>query len=488
MTWDKPELQAAASRWGHVLQEAGRSEADAESAVGTVLDFLDWLPPVDRHLDSVPRTPPPDAGSPGAEAIVPSQVRQLLTWVGTRQRPRQPGIPWPRDRWRQTFPDLMDLFASLPDLLDRETVKKVARRAHEDDQKALEAFVTVMAWGFGNVGYGPYRSKRIIDSTRGSISRLHRVAQALEADGAIAAYDLFRTSCRLAWLGPAFGTKFLYFAQPERGAPKALIHDALVTAWLERQLGIGLSSLGWDTATYRRYLDLAADWARHLGCEPEDIEYAMFAAMANERGSQWATAGSEAHQASELGLPDWVRNLPSPRETAPTAATWEGQSWRITTYQVPFRAMYPTRSVVEWRAHWPEEYGKPMLIPEDGDGPSVGEFEVVKAMRAAGWSASWTDAFGSAPEWMREWKEPEPPSWVMRRVREIQHAVPRAKPWDVWAWRGKDEVSFIEFKGLAEKLTDAELRFLYGAMKTGGAISTFAIVRGDVVHPERPAR
>jgi hypothetical protein len=182
-------------------------------------------------------------------------------------------------------------FKSLPDLLDRELVRTVARRAHAGNSEALEAFVTVMAWGFGTVGFGPFRTRRIIASTPEAVARLHRVATALERESVLKAYELFGTSCRLKYLGPAFGTKFLYFAQPASGARTALIHDALVTAWLSRNLGLEISSASWDASTYRRYLDLVAGWADALGCEPDDIEYAIFQAMADERGNQWANDG-----------------------------------------------------------------------------------------------------------------------------------------------------------------------------------------------------
>jgi hypothetical protein len=259
--------------------------------VGSVLDFIDWLSGATPQRETLPGPPGRREVAPRAVVDVPLEVRRLLAWVGSGQRPHQPGIPWPRERWRHHFPQLASHLNSMPDLLDRELVGTVARRAHGGNREALEAFVTVMAWGFGTVGYGPYRTRRIIDSTPEAASRLHRVATALQREGVIKAYELFSTSCRLMYLGPSFGTKFLYFAQPASGARTALIHDALVTAWFSRQLGLDISSPSWDVAMYRRYLDMVARWADALGCEPDDIEYAIFQTMADERGNQWANDG-----------------------------------------------------------------------------------------------------------------------------------------------------------------------------------------------------
>jgi hypothetical protein len=45
---------------------------------------------------------------------------------------------------------------------------------------------------------------------------------------------------RLARLGPAFGTKFLYFCSPASGRP-ALILDRLVAAWLRENADLSLN-------------------------------------------------------------------------------------------------------------------------------------------------------------------------------------------------------------------------------------------------------
>ncbi len=44
----------------------------------------------------------------------------------------------------------------------------------------------------------------------------------------------------------------------------------------------------------------------------------------------------------------------------------QGWNAKIATHCTTFDAIYPKRNQQEWRARWPEEYGKPMLRPTDG--------------------------------------------------------------------------------------------------------------------------
>ena len=482
---EKAQLRREAIAWARRRSIDGVDAAVVAASLEHVLEFINSLP---GHGQAGPvrARPRPDTGAPFAPGSIlpaPEALRRLIGPAGSHARRIQPGIPWPRDRWKKDFPEHGELLDSLPDLLDREGVRRVAKDAHLDPNHAVAAFVVVMLWGFGNVGYGPFRTRRILDDTPDSAGRLHAVAVALHDEGAEAAYRLFERDAKLKWLGPAFGTKFLYFAQPRGTDPQSLIHDALVSAWLAREAGINLPSLLWDTASYTTYLGLIRHWADEIGCDPEDIEYAIFQTMADERGSQWAN-GDASGEVPEPDLPAWVRNLPNGRAGVPTLARWEDMTTTVVTYLADFQAIHRKRTAEEWRAAWPHAYGKPLIRPPGGFGESVGEFEVIRALRADGWQASWTDTFGSAPGWMQEWTQPKPPARVRRVVADIQRAVPRAKPWDVLAWRGDHEWLIVEFKGQAEKLTDPELRFLQGAQRIGVATSALVIVRGSIEYPE----
>ena len=93
----------------------------------------------------------------------------------------------------------------------------------------------------------------------------------------------------MRYLGPAFGTKYLHFCQPTGQPGRALILDAFAAEGLQRFAETSLDPIPWAEPTYRTYLRLMHTWAGALKIDPEDLEYCIFKAIADERGSQWGT-------------------------------------------------------------------------------------------------------------------------------------------------------------------------------------------------------
>ena len=107
--------------------------------------------------------------------------------------------------------------------------------------------------GVGQVGYGPRRFRDIIDSTGGDFNEMLRRAADASADDVISGYAMFyggedpKTRARpnatpwtrIAGLGPAFFTKFLYFT-----TPGALILDNVLARKVHELSGI-LSLPSW---------------------------------------------------------------------------------------------------------------------------------------------------------------------------------------------------------------------------------------------------
>ena len=91
--------------------------------------------------------------------------------------------------------------------------------------------------------------------------RLRAVAKIAANEGAIAAYRSLGHENRIKGLGPAFGTKFIAFCQPEAVLPAALIHDELVTAWLEANGRADLRASTWAPRKYEAYLAQMGAWA-----------------------------------------------------------------------------------------------------------------------------------------------------------------------------------------------------------------------------------
>ena len=211
----------------------------------------------------------------------------ISSWRSAGQ-PAQPGIVWRRDPWLAAFPKQASLLKSLPIPLDRLAVRAICQEAIVDEESAEQALLAVMVWGHGRNGNAQYRTRRVFGSALPA-DRPWRVARTLAQTGPMAAYRRFCDDgdCHLFGLGPAFGTKFLYFCQPDRQSQRALIHDSTMADWLTLYGGLKLDPTRWSESTYREYLERMHQWAAELGCRPDDAEMVIFRSMAETKGSQW---------------------------------------------------------------------------------------------------------------------------------------------------------------------------------------------------------
>jgi hypothetical protein len=118
-------------------------------------------------------------------------------------------------------------------------------------------------------------------------AKLADAAKELVDQGAVAAYRVLSLTGRLRGLGPAFGTKFLYFCPQPAQAPQALILDRIVSGWLHESVGIRLNPVPWSSGLHQRYLDVFAGWADELRVTSDVIEERIFVASAS---GHWAAA------------------------------------------------------------------------------------------------------------------------------------------------------------------------------------------------------
>lgn len=217
--------------------------------------------------------------------MVPDIVREMVSKWRSAEQPSQPGISWPKHRWIASFPEHGDDFRLLQDHLDRASIRAACLESATSPEAARWAFLASMAWGYGSVGYGRWRTHRVLD-VEGSDERLAEVARCLADEGSFAAYQRFTNSARLHGLGPAFGTKYLYFCPQAEGRPPALILDRIVSEWLR---GIGeakFNPVPWSLRTYKTYHGLLAGWADDLEVAPDVIEELIFVSSAS---GQWAS-------------------------------------------------------------------------------------------------------------------------------------------------------------------------------------------------------
>lgn len=153
------------------------------------------------------------------------------------------------ERWLGPFDGISAMLERLPeDGVDRADVAAVVER--ELPTNPVGAFVTSMIWGHGSSNYGAFRTARVLTAERSG--RASHLSDAV-ADKLATSVAVVRTSQAVEgfrylnnkvggvrWLGPAFFTKWLYFASA-RGSLEtpdaAPILDALIVRWLRREAG-----------------------------------------------------------------------------------------------------------------------------------------------------------------------------------------------------------------------------------------------------------
>ncbi|GGO01901.1 8-oxoguanine DNA glycosylase OGG fold protein [Micromonospora parathelypteridis] len=187
------------------------------------------------------------------------------------------------DRWRAVVPS-----DAWPDTLPpggeiwRRDVFAVADAYRAGSASPRQLLTAVLVWGYGPIGYGPWRATRSLDADPDG----KRLAYALEElavsapdeEALRAAYQRFRDPdrARLPWLGPGLFTKVLYFVGYRRGVGgvQPLILDRVVANQLPAEAGVRRRN-GWSPEEWLAYLRWAAEQAQARGVEADAVEMAV---------------------------------------------------------------------------------------------------------------------------------------------------------------------------------------------------------------------
>ena len=143
--------------------------------------------------------------------------------------------------------------------------------------------------GVGVRRYGPFRVRRVLDVTPNVGVELQAAASVAAEGQPVEAYACLgdHGTARLPYLGPAFGTKFLYFCSSTDSRP-ALILDRLVARWLRQNVGLAFNEVRWSVSTYARYLETMVGWADELALAADELEACIFSTKARLGDTQWA--------------------------------------------------------------------------------------------------------------------------------------------------------------------------------------------------------
>ena len=204
--------------------------------------------------------------------------------------PKQEGFNWTsrRQNWIEAFPKEARFIAALPEEIDRDAVRNVCNSRKFD---ILQKFLTVMIWGYGDRGYGPYRVGQMLNQDH-AVPVLTQVFKLSHEGNVKGAYDFLRQN-RIRILGPSYGTKYITFCTPrEVGAP---IYDSLIATWIKEFAqkefsGFPISSENWSLKTYSKYWDWVKEHSEELGCYPDEIELVLFrdAESKFSKASNWS--------------------------------------------------------------------------------------------------------------------------------------------------------------------------------------------------------
>ena len=143
-------------------------------------------------------------------------------------------------------------------------------------------FIAAMIWGFGDRGYGGYRTQLMLADLK-ERTRLAKTGALLREGKLGEAYEGFRVK----QCGPAFFTKFFYAVGLGAALdPLPLVLDSRVAASLRKiakdgeldaaQLVRGQKHVHRFPEGYARYVALLNDWAHVIGCRPDAIEMLLF--------------------------------------------------------------------------------------------------------------------------------------------------------------------------------------------------------------------
>lgn len=210
-------------------------------------------------------------------STVPDPLRSY-----TRDHVAAPTQKWESRKWTKAFAARMDVFQEASAHFD--AVGGIKRSyvhdygATHDDPVAL----FLLAWGFAEVGYGPYRVGQVLAQEDAEYKISHIVTET-RTDGAGAGWTALLGSHWVKGMNLSFGTKLLYFAGYRAGiSPRPLILDDRVR-WSLYDFKRGAvpppgSSSKVTQSDYLRYLDLAETWAADPTWlqEPDVVEFGLF--------------------------------------------------------------------------------------------------------------------------------------------------------------------------------------------------------------------
>ena len=197
------------------------------------------------------------------------------SWVSEGSKPQE-SFAWARsvNNWKRDLGSHSRFIQDLPGALDRTFLRKLVA---DDSVSNVEKFLAIMIWGYGDLGYGSFRVKKMVNSP-GFSEKVTQVYESCQRGEVLEAY-LYLSKNRIEQLGPAFGTKLICFFTPREFV--APIYDSFISKWMEKHaknafLGQSTSSEVWSKSIFTSYLAWVDFHVSKLNCFSDDLELLMF--------------------------------------------------------------------------------------------------------------------------------------------------------------------------------------------------------------------
>lgn len=202
-------------------------------------------------------------------------VRLVENWKAEGS-PQQEGFEWTssRNNWIKSFPGEAKFISKLPNKIDREAVTQICQAKRYGIR---EKFLSVMIWGYGDRGYGPYRVTQMLNQVH-TENVLENVFEICQSGNPTMGYEFLRKN-RIRILGPSYSTKFLSFCTPRViGSP---IYDSYIAYWVaafasKEFSDVRTTSEVWNSKTYMHYWNWVKAHSNALNCYPDEIEFVLF--------------------------------------------------------------------------------------------------------------------------------------------------------------------------------------------------------------------
>jgi hypothetical protein len=266
---------------------------------------------------------------------------------------RQPAVRVERERWLIALGAHAALLRGIPAELDRVSTRRFVLARPRSERGALAGFIVSQIWGFGSNGYGPHRLGEALAYP--GLGRILLRVRAQLADGdPVGAFRSLCVGSEIPYVGMAFGSKFLYFADPHG---RALILDSLLRVWLAEHTGVRLRG-GRDEREYAMWLLIAEQWAKALRITSDELELVMFT-DALPADSTWRPASVGDHP-ERPATP--IRRARRTRRSVPsTRVLLLGCVKRKLTHRAPAQDLYVS-PLWNGRRAYAQASGYPWLI------------------------------------------------------------------------------------------------------------------------------